>query len=104
MPVIIPSADKWNINLTGEPLIGRGCSLLAEIGPKQDNPVTRPLEIHRQDIIELKYRVTVLKPFKPQDHGGKMQDFPVRWLRTFTSLNLSQFREVYITMRMLMRE
>lgn len=48
MSVIIFSADDWNIFLTRELLIGRGCSVLADIGPKQDNLVTRPLEIHRQ--------------------------------------------------------
>lgn len=61
MSVIISSSDNWNLSLTGEPLIGRGYLLLAEIGPKQDNLVTRLLEIHRQDRVEPKYRVTVLK-------------------------------------------
>jgi len=35
--------------------------ILAETGPKQDQLVTRPLEIHRQDTVELKYGMTVLK-------------------------------------------
>lgn len=48
MSVIMFSADDWTIFLTRELLIGRECSVLADIGPKQDNLVTRPLEIHRQ--------------------------------------------------------
>lgn len=41
--------------------MGKGCSHLAEIGLQQDNLVTRSLEIHRQDIVQLEYRMTVLK-------------------------------------------
>lgn len=49
MSVKIHSADDWNISLTRDLLTGRGCSVLADIGPKQENLVARPLKIHRQD-------------------------------------------------------
>lgn len=64
MSVKIFSADDQNIFLTRELQTGRWCSALADIGPKQDNLVARPLEIHRQDVVELKYRVTVSKSIK----------------------------------------
>lgn len=64
MSVTIFSADDRSIFLTREPVIGRGCSVLEDIGPKKDNRVTRPLEIHRQNLVKLKYRVKVWKSIK----------------------------------------
>lgn len=76
----------------------------AGIVPKQDNLVTRPLEIHRQHAVELKYKVIVLKSIKtiyPQMTEIKMWAFSIHSLWTFITLTLSQLREMETTLGML---